>query len=47
MSVSFVSKLLKMGLFELTDAHRTNAKSRVSLDETMIPMVTDELFRTV
>ena len=36
-----------MGLFELTDAHRTIANSRVSLDETMIPMVTDKLFRIV
>ena len=36
-----------VGLFELTDAHRTNAKSRISFDETMIPMVTDKLFRIV
>ena len=34
-----------MAKYELTDAQRTIANSRVSLDEAMIAMVTDKLFR--
>ena len=35
----------KMAMYELTDAQRTIANSRVSVDEAMIAMVTDKLFR--
>ena len=34
----------KMAMYELTDAQRTIANSRVSVDEAMIAMVTDKLF---